>query len=122
MQELYNLWVKQCSWGDETALQLQPPHTDPEHLRGLLLNRVGRSTAMDMVDAEFDYLVVDIAEHVQVVAMGSDVSHPLEKHIGDAGARMLFQGGHRDRVELLHNYLMRTPTAIRCLAKILPFL
>ncbi len=95
MQELYNIWVKQCGWAEETALQLQPSDSDPEHLRGVLLNRLGRSTAVDMVDAEFAYLVVDVAEHVQVIAMGSDVKHPLDKQIGAAGARMLFQGGEQ---------------------------
>lgn len=66
MQSLYNRWVEQCSWDKKTPLQLTAPDTDPEHLRGQLLNQMGRSTAVDMVDAKFEYLVVDVSEFVQV--------------------------------------------------------
>ena len=42
MQELHRVWDTQCAWASEVPLSMSLPHTDPEHLNGTLLNRLGR--------------------------------------------------------------------------------
>ena len=59
-------------------LQLQPSQCDAEHLGGTLLQRVGRSTALDFAAANIKLLVTDISEHLQVVAVPAQASQRLD--------------------------------------------
>ena len=69
---------KQCSWQSGSVPQLQPSVCDAEHLDGTLLQRVGRSTALDFADANIESLVTDISEHLQVVAVPAHARQRLD--------------------------------------------
>ena len=93
------MWQRQCEFTVASALQLVAPHQDPEHLQGLVLSQIGRSTAMDVVAAKVPHLVVDISEYIHVVALGSSTKFPWDTEKGSVRAELLFQG----RTSLLHN-------------------
>ena len=91
--------VLNCEWTVASALQLVAPHQDPGHLQGLLLAQIGRSTAIDVLEAKIPHLVVDISEYIHVVALGSFPLDTWDTEKGRVGAELLFQG----RTSRLHN-------------------
>ena len=66
---------------------------DQQYLTGHLFNRLGRRTGLQLADDAAEYRIVDISDHIQVIAMANTSRHTLDKTKAAAGARMLFQGG-----------------------------
>ena len=93
MHTLYDTWTKQCDLSNRNHLQSQAPVFDQEHLRGTLLNLVGRSTAIDFHNARIDYEIVGISAYVQSVAMPSRIGTVFDCLAAQWGARNLFLGG-----------------------------
>ncbi len=110
MQALYKLWQTQCKWVEEKPLYAHPPSADPAWLNGSVLGRVGRSNAMELWDASRGreiHLVVEVDDHMEVVAMVYNAGKDWDAEAATTGCQMLLASGEKLRNILIETGLLQ---------------
>ena len=96
MQTLYRTWDTLCEWQSTIPLHMTPPASDTQHITGPLLPSLGRTTALELRDAQQNHRVHHVhneSDDLQIVAVVSHASKELCLESAKLGVQLIHPTG-----------------------------